>query len=74
MAIKSPQMFQLYFSYWIFLKSSFIFLWAPFMLAAWTRGTDGNLFPLCSSTVFKLTFEESTNATEVDRVGVHKPL
>jgi hypothetical protein len=44
------------------------------MLAAWTRVTDGNFFPLCSSTAFKLTFEDSTNATEVDCVGIHKPL
>jgi len=44
------------------------------MLAAWARGTDGNLCPLLNSTAFKLTFEESTNASRVDRVGVHKPL
>ena len=29
------------------------------MLAAWARGTDGDLFPLCRSTAFKLTFGES---------------
>jgi len=31
------------------------------MLAAWVMGTDGNLFPLCRNTPFKLTFEESRN-------------
>ena len=31
------------------------------MLAAWARGTDGNLFPLRRSTDFKLNFEESIN-------------
>jgi hypothetical protein len=31
------------------------------MLAAWARGTDGNLFPLYRSTAVKLTFEESIN-------------
>jgi hypothetical protein len=29
------------------------------MLAAWARGTDVNLFPLCINTAFRLTFEES---------------
>jgi len=38
-------------------------------------GTDGNLFPLCRSTAFKLTFEESVNkATTLDCVGVQEPL
>ena len=31
------------------------------MLVAWDRGTGGNLFLLCRSTAFKLTFEESVN-------------
>ena len=29
------------------------------MLAAWNNGTGENLFLLCRSTAFKLTFEES---------------
>jgi hypothetical protein len=44
------------------------------MLPAWARGTDWNLFPLCSSTACKLNFAESKNATPVDCIGVHKPL
>jgi len=32
-----------------------------FMLAAWARGTDGNLFPLFISTAFNQIFEESIN-------------
>ena len=44
------------------------------MLAAWARCTDGNFFPLCRSTALKLTFENSTNATQLDCVGVQKPL
>jgi len=36
------------------------------MLAAWARGTDGNLFPLCRSTASKLTSEESTNKHHLD--------
>jgi len=43
------------------------------MLAAWARGTDGNLFLLCRSTAFKLTFEESVNTTQLDSVGVQEP-
>jgi len=40
------------------------------MLAAWARSTDGDLFPLCRSTAFKLTFGESIkNATQLGRVG-----
>jgi len=31
------------------------------MLVAWARDTYGYLFPLCRSTAFKLTFEESVN-------------
>jgi hypothetical protein len=31
------------------------------MLAAWARGTDGNLFPLCRSTAFRITSEKSIN-------------
>ena len=31
------------------------------MLAACTKGTNGNLFQLCSSTAFKLMFEESVH-------------
>jgi len=31
------------------------------ILAEWVNSTDGNLFPLCRSTAFKLTFEESIN-------------
>jgi len=45
------------------------------MLAAWSRFTGGNLFPLCTSAGFKLTFEELIkNATQLDRVGVQEPL
>ena len=28
------------------------------MLVAWSRGTGGNLFPLCRSTAFELTFQD----------------
>ena len=31
------------------------------MGGAWARGADGIVFPLCRSTAFKLTFEESIN-------------
>jgi hypothetical protein len=45
------------------------------MVATWARETDGNLFPLCKRTSFKLTLEESINKSRsVDRVGVQKPL
>jgi hypothetical protein len=45
------------------------------MLARWAGGTEGNLFPLCRSTYFKATFEESMNkATHLDRLGVQEPL
>jgi len=54
----SPQIFQLYFSYLIFFKSSVIFSYDYFMLPAWARRIVWNSFPLCRSTVFKLTFEE----------------
>ena len=66
MTLKLTQMFPLYFSQWIFSKRSFKFSKASFMLIAWARGTDGNFFPLRRSTAFKLTFEESTNATQLD--------
>jgi len=33
------------------------------MSAAWTSGTDGNIFPLYRSTVFKLNFKESLKQT-----------
>ena len=36
------------------------------MLVAWARGTDGSLFPLRRNTAFKISFEESTNATHLD--------
>jgi hypothetical protein len=36
------------------------------MLAAWARGTDGNLFPLCISTAFNQIFEESINKRHSD--------
>jgi hypothetical protein len=57
----NPHMFQLYFSYWIFSRSSFIFSWDFLMLVAWVRGTGGNLFLLCSSVACKLTIEGSLN-------------
>jgi len=41
------------------------------MLVAWAKGTYGNLFSLCRSTAFKLTFED---ATQLDHVGVQEPL
>jgi hypothetical protein len=45
------------------------------MLVAWAGDTDGNLSPLCRSTAFKLTFEESVNkAILLDCVGVQEPL
>jgi hypothetical protein len=45
------------------------------MLAEWAGGTDGNLFLLCRSTAFKLTFEESVNkATPLECVGVQESL
>ena len=31
------------------------------MLVAWARGLGGNLFPLCRSTAFKLTSQESVS-------------
>ena len=49
------------FSYWILSNSSSIFSYDSVMLAAWTRSTDRNLFPLCRNRAFKLTSEESTN-------------
>jgi hypothetical protein len=49
------------FSYWIFSNSSSIFSYDSVMLAVWTRSADGNLFPLCRSTAFKLTSEQSIN-------------
>ena len=68
-------MFQLYFPYWIFSKSSFIFSLDCFMLATWAKGTNGrNISPLCGSTEFKLTFQESINATKLDHFGVQEPL
>jgi hypothetical protein len=57
----SSQMFQLYFSCGIFSKSSFISSKDSFMLAAFVRGADRNLFPLCRSTAYKITLEESIN-------------
>jgi hypothetical protein len=45
------------------------------MFAEWARVTDRNLSLLYSSTVFKLTFEESIkNATHLILVGVQEPL
>jgi hypothetical protein len=44
------------------------------MIAAWARGTAGNLFPLFSNTAFRLTFEESINTMQLDHVGVQEPL
>ena len=32
-----------------------------FTLAAWAKGTEGNLFPLWSRTTFKFNFDESVN-------------
>ena len=44
------------------------------MLLAQAGGTDGNLFLLLRSTAFKLTFEESINATHLDRADVQECL
>ena len=45
------------------------------MLAAWARGTDRNLFPLCRSTAFKLIFEDSVKtATQLGLAGAQKRL
>jgi hypothetical protein len=44
------------------------------MLAAWSVVTDGNLFPLCRSTAFKLSFEGSINKGHSDRVAVQESL
>jgi hypothetical protein len=46
------------------------------MLAEWSGGRDENLFPLCISTAFKLTYKESikTNATQLDRVSMQDAL
>jgi len=74
MAFKSPQIFQLYFSSWIFSKISFIFSYDSFMSAAWAMGTDGNIFPLCTRTVLRLIFKESLNKRHSDRVRVKEPL
>ena len=38
-----------------------IFIELFFTLVAWVRDTDENLFLLCRSTAFELTFEESVN-------------
>ena len=57
-----------------FSKSSFIFS-QDSIVAAWARDTDGNLFPLCRSIVFKITFDKSiNNATQWDHVCVQEPL
>jgi len=60
LTFKSSIMFQLYFSYWIFSKIVSYFH-KTHMSAARARGTNGNLFPLCRSTAFKLGCEESIN-------------
>jgi hypothetical protein len=53
--------FQLYFLFWIFSNSSFICSFECFILAAWASRRDWNLFPLCRSTVFNVTYEEPIN-------------
>jgi hypothetical protein len=40
------------------------------MLAAWARGTDRNLFPLCRNTAFRLTFEENFLPAVLSSLGV----
>lgn len=61
MTFKSPQTFHWFSSHLIFSCSSYIIAYVSFILAAWGIGADGKIFPVWSSTHFKLTFNESMN-------------
>ena len=58
---RSPHNFHLTSSYLNFPKCSFMLSKLSFLLAAWAKGTDGNLWRLWSRTSFKLTFDDSMN-------------
>ena len=48
-------------SYLDFPNSSFMLSKLSFMLAAWEKEKEGNLFVLWNRTIFKITFDESMN-------------
>lgn len=58
-SFRSAHIFHLCSSQHNFCSKTWRFLYISFMCTAWANGIQGNLFPLCSNTVFKPTLDES---------------